>query len=396
MAYSLAAVERAMTVHQALLHALHGRQTWLHVADVIGLSPRSVRRWRARLEQFGVPGLLDRRRRTPSPRRVPLAELQRVLRLSRERYQGFNVRHFHQLARRDHGVTFSYTLVKTALQGAGLVRKGRARGRHRRRRDPRPCVGELLHLDGSRHRWLALVPDAWHTLLVVVDEATKPLLYAHLIEGGESTRAIMQALWAVFTRQGLPGALYTDRAHWAVHTPTSGSAPDRTRLTQVGRALQALGIEHILGHSPQARGRSERANRTLQDRRVNELRLAGIRTVPAANRYLDEHFLPTYHQTFGRPPADPETAFVAVTAAQLEQTLCHEEARVVARDNTVTLDRIVLQISKPRGRRTCAGLPVLVRRHLDGRHSVWWGRRGLGRYDTTGRPLTLRPATASA
>src|SRR6185436_9645838 len=215
---------------------------------------------------------------------------------------GFNVRHFHQLARRDHGLTFSYTLVKTALQGAGLVAKGRARGRHRRRREPRPCFGDLLHLDGSRHRWLALVPDTWHTLLVVVDDATKQLLFAQLVEGGESTRAIMQALWTVFERHGLPGALYTDRAHWAVHTPTSGSAPDRTRLTQVGRALHALGIEHILGHSPQARGRSERANRTLQDRLVNELRLAGIRTVPAANRYLDEHFLPTYNQTFGRPP----------------------------------------------------------------------------------------------
>jgi hypothetical protein len=396
MTYSVGAVERAMTIHQALLHALHGRQTWLQVADVIGLSPRSVRRWRARLEQFGVPGLLDRRRQTPSPRRVPLAELQRIVRLYRERYQGFNVRHFHQLARRDHGLTFSYTLVKTALQGAGLVAKGRARGRHRRRREPRPCFGDLLHLDGSRHRWLALVPDTWHTLLVVVDDATKQLLFAQLVEGGESTRAIMQALWTVFERHGLPGALYTDRAHWAVHTPTSGSAPDRTRLTQVGRALHALGIEHILGHSPQARGRSERANRTLQDRLVNELRLAGIRTRPAANRYLVERFLPAFNATFGRPAADPAVAFVPVAAAQLEPILCHEEARIVARDNTVTLDRVVLQIAKQRGRRTCAGLPVLARRHLDGRHSLWWGRRCLGRYDPAGRPLTLTPATVSA
>ena len=396
MPYSAGAVERAMTVHQALLHALHGRQTWLQVADVIGLSPRSVRRWRARLEQFGVPGLLDRRRQIPSPRRVPLAELQRVLRLYRERYQGFNVRHFHQLARRDHGVTFSYTVVKTALQGAGLVAKGRARGRHRRRREPRPCFGDLLHLDGSRHRWLALVPDAWHTLLVVVDDATKQLLYAQLVEGGESTAAIMTALWTVFARHGLPGALYTDRAHWAVHTPTSGSAPDRTRLTQVGRALRALGIEHILGHSPQARGRSERVNRTLQDRLVNELRLAGIRTRPAANRYLADRFLPAFNATFGRPPADPAVAFVAVTPAQLEPILCHEEARIVARDNTVTFARVVLQIAKQRGRRTCAGLPVLVRRHLDGRHTLWWGRRCLGRYDAGGRPLTLQPTIASA
>src|SRR6185436_15344815 len=309
---------------------------------------------------------------------------------------GFNVRHFHQLARRDHGLTFSYTLVKTALQGAGLVAKGRARGRHRRRREPRPCFGDLLHLDGSRHRWLALVPDTWHTLLVVVDDATKQLLFAQLVEGGESTRAIMQALWTVFERHGLPGALYTDRAHWAVHTPTSGSAPDRTRLTQVGRALHALGIEHILGHSPQARGRSERANRTLQDRLVNELRLAGIRTRPAANQYLVERFLPGFNATFGRPAADPAVAFVPVAAAQLEPILCHEEARIVARDNTVTLDRVVLQIAKQRGRRTCAGLPVLARRHLDGRHSLWWGRRCLGRYDPAGRPLTLTPATVSA
>jgi hypothetical protein len=396
MNYSAGAVERAMTIHQALLHALHGRQTWLHVADVVGLSPRTVRRWRARLEQFGVPGLLDRRRQTPSPRRVPLADLQRVLRLYRERYQGFNVRHFHELARRDHGVTFSYTLVKTALQGAGLVRKDRPRGRHRRRREPRPCFGELLHLDGSRHRWLALPPDTWHTLLVVVDDATKQVLYAQLVPGGESTAAIMTALWTVFTQHGLPGALYTDRAHWAIHTPTSGSAPDRTRLTQVGRALRALGIEHILGHSPQARGRSERVNRTLQDRLVNELRLAGIRTLPAANRYLVDRFLPAFNHAFGRPPTDPLSAFVPVTPAQLEPILCHEEARVVARDNTVTLDRVLLQIAKQPGRRTCAGLPVLVRRHLDGRQSVWWGRRCLGRYDAAGRPLTLRPTMASA
>jgi transposase len=352
MTYSAGAVERAMTIHQALLHALHGRQTWLQVADVIGLSPRSVRRWRARLEQFGVPGLLDRRRRTPSPRRVPLVELQRILRLYRERYQGFNVRHFHQLARREHAVTFSYTLVKTARQAAGLVPKGRARGRHRRRREPWPCFGELLHLDGSRHRWLTLAPAAWHPLLVVVDDATKQILYAQLIEGGESTHAIMTALWAVCAQYGVPGALYPDRAHWAVHTPTAHGAPDRTRLTQVGRPLQALGIEHILGYSPQARGRSERANRTLQDRLVNELRLAGVRTFAAANHYLVARFLPTYNATFGRPAADPASAFVPVTPAQLEPILCHEEPRIVARDNTVALERVVLQIAKQRGRRT--------------------------------------------
>jgi len=209
------------------------------------------------------------------------------------------VRHFHQLARREHGVRFCYAFVKKALQTAGLVVKQRARGRHRRRREPRPCFGELLHLDGSRHHWLARVPEQWLTLIA------KQLLYAELREGGESVAAILTALRAVLERYGVPMALYTDRAHWAVHTPTSGSAPDRRQPTQVGRALARLGIEHILGYSPQARGRSERVNRTLQDRLVNELRAAGIATVAAANRYLRTHFLPAFNAEFARPPADP-------------------------------------------------------------------------------------------
>jgi hypothetical protein len=319
-------------------------------------------------------------------------ELQRILRLYRERYAGFNVRHFCQIARREHGLTFSYTLVKLALQGAGLVAKRRPRGRHRRRREPRPCFGELLHLDGSRHPWLALVPDVMLTLLVVVDDATKHLLYAQLVEGGESTAAIMMALREVLQTHGIPGVLYTDRAGWAVYTPTSGTAPDRTKLTQVGRALARLGIEHILGFSPQARGRSERANGTLQGRLVNELRVAGIRTPAAANRYLRERFLPDYNTTFGRPPADPTSAFVPVGPHDLEQILCHEEERVVARDNTVRLDGVVLQIDKQRGRRTCAGLRVCVRRHLNEQHSVWWGPRCLGRFTAQGRPLRAQAA----
>jgi hypothetical protein len=224
----------------------------------------------------------------------------------------------------------------------------------------------------------------------VVDDATKQLLYAQLVEGGESVEAVMSALRAVLTTHGVPGALYTDRAHWAVHTPTSGTAPDRTRRTQVGRALARLGIEHIVGYSPQARGRSERANGTLQGRLVNELRVAGIRTRAAANRYLQEHFIADYNARFTRPPADRVSAFVPVGAHDLEPILCHEEERVVARDNTVSFGRLLLQIDKQRGRRSCAGLRVLVRRHLDGMHSVWWGPRCLGRYTAHGRLIAPR------
>ena len=386
MAYSLGAVERAMKVQEVILRAIDGQLTWLQAADILGRSPRSIRRLRWKLERFGYEGLFDRRRQTPSPKRAPLAEIQHLLALYRDRYQGFNVRHFHQLARRQHGVRFCYAFVKTALQTAGLVAKQRPRGRHRRRREPRPCFGELLHLDGSRHQWLALVPALWLTM-IVIDDATKQVLYAELRDGGESVAAIMTALHAVLERHGLPMALYTDRAHWAAHTPTAGGAVDRRHPTQVGRALARLGIEHILGYSPQARGRSERANRTLQGRLVNELRLAGITTVAVANRYLRDRFLPSFNAEFARPPADPGSAFVPLGGADLDQILCVEEERVVGRDNVVTAARVPLQVAKQPGRRTCAGLRVLVRRHLNGQHSVWHGTRCLGRYDRAGHPL---------
>lgn len=387
MRYPSGAVERAMKVHEIIMRALDGQLTWIQAAEILGRSPRSIRRLRWKLQRDGYDGLFDRRRQVPSPKRAPVAEVQRLLALYRDRYQGFNVRHFHQLARRQHGVRFCYAFVKKALQSAGLVPKHRPRGRHRRRREPRPCFGELLHLDGSRHHWLALVPDQWLTLIAVVDDATKRLLHAQLWDSGESVVAIMTALRAVLARHGLPMALYTDRAHWAVHTPVAGSAPDRRRLTQVGRALARLGIEHILGYSPAARGRSERVNRTLQDRLVNELRLAGLTTVPAANRYLRERFLPAFNEEFGRLPTDPTPAFVPLGPVDLDQILCVEEERVVGRDNVVTTARVALQLAKQPGRRTCAGLRVLVRRHLTGHFSLWYGARCLGRYDRQGRAL---------
>src|SRR5436190_1534878 len=387
MAYPPGAVERAMKVQEVILQAVAGKLTWPQAATILGCSARSIRRLRWRLEHKGYDGLFDRRRQTPSPKRAPVAEVQRVLALYRERYQGFNVRHFHQLARREHGVRFCYAFVKKALQTAGLVPTHQPRGRHRRRRQPRACFGELLHLDGSRHHWLALVPDQWLTMIVVVDDATKQILYAHLHESGESVAAIRAALYAVLQDHGLPMALYTDRAHWAAHTPTAGGAVDRRHPTQVGRALARLGIEHILGYSPQARGRSERANRTLQGRLVNELRVAGIRTIALANRYLHERFLPAFNAEFGRPPVDPTSAFVAIGRVDLEHILCVEAERVVGRDNVVTADLVALQLAKQPGRRTCAGLHVLVRRHLNGQHSVWYGARCLGRFDDRGQPL---------
>ncbi len=396
MVFAAAAVERAMKIQEVIMRALSGAITWLQAAEILGLDPRSVRRWRARYEAGGNVALYDRRCRRPSRRKAPAPEVQRILRLYRERFAGWNVRHFYRFARRDHAVTLSYSFVKLALQEAGLVRKGRARGRHRRRREPRACFGELLHLDGSPHTWLRRAPDVQATLITVVDDATKRLLYAQLWPA-ETTAAVLAALHAVFSTWGLPIALYTDRAGWAFHTPKAGGRVDRTHLTQVGRALERLGIEHIGAYSPQARGRSERLNRTVQGRLVNELALANITTLAAANAYLRDHFIPDYNEEFGHPPADPTAAFVALHGVDLDQILCEQEERCVGKDNVVTLDAIALQIAKQPGRPTCAGLRVTVRRDVHGVISVWHGARCFGCYDDHGRPLPAdRPKNARA
>ena len=395
MPYAPAGVERTMKVQEVLLQAMSGKLTWLEAEEILGWSARTLRRWRLRYRRVGYDGLWDRRRRQPSPRRAPVAEVARIVRLYRERYTGFNAAHFHEIAQREHQVTYAYTFVKRLLQAAQLLPKRRPRGRHRRRREPRPCWGEMLHLDGSPHAWLARCPTERQTLLQSVDDATKRVFYAQLVPA-ESTATVMAALWSLRETHGLPQALYTDRAGWAFYTPKAGEAVDRDKLTQVGRALARLGIEHIPAYSPQARGRSERLNRTFQDRLVHELRVAGITPVPAANRYLRDHFLAPYTTRFGRPPADPAPAFVSLGRVDLTHILSHEEVRTVGQDNTVALEGVRLQIDKQPGRRTCAGLRVLVRRHLDGQHCIWFGARCFGHYDARGRRVPAPVATPAS
>jgi len=379
------AEERVMKVQEELMRAIDHEITWIQAAEILGCTTRSLRRWKLRYRTYGMRGLVDGRTRGHrSPRWISPQDVEPLLRLYRERYRGFNVRHFCSIAGREHGLVWSYSFVRQALQAAGVVRKRRPRGRHFMRRPPRPCLGELLHVDGSHHAWLALRPGERQCLVAVVDDATRRLLYAQLSER-ETTEAVMAALYQVFTQHGLPQALYTDRAGWAVHPLSAGERGVPRPPTQVGRALERLGIEHILAYSPQARGRGERVNRTLQDRLVNELRVAQVRSLASANRYIQARFLALYNAELARPPADPTRAFVTAGGAPLDQILCHEELRHVAKDNTVVLGGVRLQIAKQPGRATCAGLMVVVRRHLDGTHSVWRGPRCWGRFDAQGR-----------
>lgn len=392
------AVERAMRLKDVLVRAISGEYTWLQAAEILGMDPRSLRRWRNRMEKHGYAGLIDMRRGVPSPRRAPVAEVQRIVGLYRDTYRGYNARHFYQTVKREHGVKLSYSWVRQLLQSAGLMKKGRARGRHRMRRPRRQRFGEMLHLDGSLHCWLALVPEAKQTLVQVVDDATSRLLYTQLWPG-ETTRAVMTAMSEVVREHGIPESFYTDRAGWAFDTPKAGGKVSPTNLTQVGEVLVRLGVEHIPSYSPQARGRSERMNRTLQGRLVNELRVAQITSVEAANQYLRERYLPTHNEEFAKPPADSTSAFVELGDVDLDEVFFEEAVRKVGKDNTVGIDGVLLQIEKQTGRRTCAGLSVQVRRHLDGGYTVRRGAQRLGAYDAAGRlraPAVEKPTRQDA
>src|SRR6266478_3229750 len=310
MVYTKAAMERAMKVQEIILRAISKQIHWFEVAKILRLSPRQLRRLYYRYRTFGYDGLYDRRSGKPSPRRVPLGVAEKVFVLYQEKYFDFSVRHFHEKLWEEHGILLSYSWVKLALQGAGLVSKGGQRGVHRRRRERRPMVGMLLHIDGSRHRWLG--GEQWHDLIVVLDDATSEIYYAQLVEE-ESTWTVLAALREVLEQRGIFCSLYSDRASHFWLTPKAGEMVDRQRLTQVGRAMRELGIEMIPAYSPQARGRSERNFGTWQRRLPQELRVRGITTKEEANHFLRESYIAECNRKFTVPAAQPESAFVPVS-----------------------------------------------------------------------------------
>ena len=353
----------------------------LEAAELLGMSERTFRRWSVRYEEDGETGLLDRRLGKASGKRVPLDREAEVEALYRSRYQGFTAKHFHEHLVKDHHFSWGYTWTKVFLQSRGLLARAPRRGAHRKKRERRPLPGMLLHQDGSRHVWLD--GHAALDLIVTMDDATSEVYSAFLVEE-EGTASTFRALSEVFGAHGLPLSLYTDRGSHYFHTSEAGGEVDRTRLTQVGRALDRLGVEHIAAYSPQARGRSERLFQTLQDRLPKEFALAGIATVEAANRFLKHVFIQAHNARFAVGAREEGTAFVAIPGVDLAEILCIQEERQVGNDNCVSFNRLKLQIPQSPLRAHFVKARVKVRRYPDGTHAVFHGPRCLGRYDQAG------------
>jgi transposase len=374
-------VERMMKLQEVILKALAKKISWISAAEIIGVTPRTMRRWRERLAKHGYDGLYDRRRGKASRLRVPMSTCEQVLQLYQEKYFDFNVKHFHEKLKEEHGIELSYSWVKQALQGAGLVARKKKRGAHRRRRPRKEMPGVMLHIDGSKHRWFQ--DDRYYDLVVILDDATSEIYYAQLVEE-ESTATVMAAVSEVIERQGRFCALYSDRGSHFFYTPKAGEPVDKNRLTQLGRALRELNIQMIAAYSPQARGRMERNYGTWQGRLPQELRLEGITTVEAANRFLRERYIQEFNRKFAVKAALTGTAFRKCGRRDLDVVFSIQTERVVAKDNTVSIGARWWQIEKCRWRYSLAGQTVTIHQHLDGTVSIRYGPHVVGRY-TKGR-----------
>jgi hypothetical protein len=358
------------------------RLTGEEAGELLGMSGRNFRRLCVRYEEDGVAGLRDRRIGKVSPRRAANRELERMHELFRERYSDFTVKHFHEQLVRRHNYKLCYTVTRLSLQAAGLVAKAKRRGAHRKKRVRRPLPGMLLFQDGSTHRWLAALGHDLD-LVVTLDDATGEIYSALLVEQ-EGTMSSFLGLAETIEQHGLFGAFYTDRGGHYFFTPKASRKVDKTQPTQVGRALSQLGITHIASYSPQGRGRMERVFGTLQKRLPQELRLARIKTVAGANRYLKERFVPDYNARFAVPAAEPGSAFVPYAGRPIADILCVQEDRVVGADNCVSYNRRSLQIPPQRHRQHYVRATVRVHEYPGGSLAIFDGPRCLARFEPKG------------
>ena len=388
--YSEVTMEKAMTRQEVILRAYAKKLSWIQAAEILGISARQLRRIKWAYEKGGFHALFDGRVGKASPRRLPIETVEEVLRLYRDEYFDFNVRHFHERLREKHHLEVSYTWTKCLLQGAGLVAKERARKPHHKRRARRPVPGMLLHIDGSEHQWFG--DERWFDLIVILDDATSEIYYAQLTEA-ESTRSVMLGIRFVIERWGIFCALYSDRASHFFTTPRAGEAVDKQALTQVGRALRELSIQLIPAYSPQARGRSERSFRTWQGRLPQELRIRSIETLEAANEFLQNEYIAEFNGRFTVQSEEEGTAFVPCLRGDLDRVFSIQTERIVNRDNTVKFKNRWLQIERQAWRGSLAGCRVIVYQHFDETLSLGFGVHTLGRYTTEGETLKQTPTT---
>lgn len=369
-----------------------GRLTQAEAALLLGQCERSFRRHVERYRADGLEGLLDRRLSQISKRRASPLEVDQVVQLYKSGFAGWNVAHFHSKYRLEFKGARSYSWIKTVLQDAGVIKTAKRRGRHRIKRERAPLAGMMVHQDASTHRW---VSDAVWDLVVTMDDATGEHTSMFFCDQ-EGTVSSLHGIGQTIARYGLFASLYSDRGSHYFHTPQAGGKVDKQHLTEVGRALRQLGIEHIAAYSPEARGRSERAFQTHQGRLPQELIRAGITTMDRANHYLEEVYRDSHNREFCVASTLPGSAFVPFLAGSLPDILCEQYERTVGNDNCVSFEGMSLQLPADQMRYHYVRTRVRVHRYVDDTLAVFHGPRKLAGYDAKGRSDAIKEVLRAA
>ena len=384
-----AAMERAMKVQDVILQAMAKKITWWQAAEIIGHQrPTHAALAGALRGSSGYNGLFDRRRGKPSHRKVPVAAVEKVLGLYREKYFDLNVQHFHEKlqAEHEHRVELHLGEAGAAGGGAGGARDGNAaciaNGVERR-----PLPGMLLHIDGSRHQWFQ--DERWYDLIVILDDATSEIYYAQLVEE-EATMPVMAGLKEVIERKGVFCALYSDRASHFWLTAKAGEAVDYRPSHAGGTGVARVGSAHDSGLLAASAGPQRTQLRYLAGPTAAGITAcAGIRTVEAANAFLGTALHGEFNRRFQVASRHSPAMLLCPTGGRdLERIFSLQFERSVNRDNTVSFQNLSLQI-EPRALASepWRAAPVVARQHLDGTLSLTYGPHCLGRYDERGGPI---------
>ena len=376
-----------MTRKEVILKAINKKINWIQAANILGVTPRHMRRLKGQWEKGGYGGLRDHRRGRSMRQRIPLEVIRKLCHLKKEVYPDFSVRHFYEYATEEHGLKISYNWARVVLEEAGIVEKAPARGKHRRRRERRPMTGMLIHNDGSTHEWVEGLPQ-WD-LIITMDDADGRILHGEFVPQ-EGTMSTFMALEHVLQRYGRFCEFYHDCGSHFGHTRVAGQGPDEEQNGQVSRVLKTLGIRQIFARSPQARGRSERAFGTIQGRLPQELRVAGIKDYEKANEYLEKIFIPKFNRQFTVKPMQPETTFTSLVGIDLKLLLSIQDQRIVRNDNTVTYENIILQIPENDHRPHYVRCPVTVHEFPGGTLGVSYQGKLLGEYQKDGKTMPSR------
>jgi len=364
-----------------------GQLTQEEAGRLLGMSERNFRRYVERYQGEGEAGLMDKRLTQASSRCAPVDEVLRLTDLYDSRYNGWNVKHFYSFYKREHAGIRSYTWVKKELQKAGLVRKAKGKGKHRKQRERAPMEGMMLHQDGSTHAW---IPDVKWDLIITLDDATSTH-YSMFFVDEEGTASSFRGIRDVIEVHGLASSFYSDRGSHYWYTPEAGGKVDKSNLTQFGRAMRHLGIEMIAAYSPEARGRCERMFSTHQERIPKELAAAGITDMDAANVYLKDKYMPAFNEEFSVKPAIEATAFVKWFGGSLDDILCEKHERTVNKDNTVSFEGRTLQIPSNEYRHQYVKARVRVHCYTDGSMAIFHGPRKLAEFQPLLKPKASKP-----